>query len=505
MPFAGYKDFNACVQANKNKGDPKAYCGHIMHQVEGKTLRWTEIPLLHTIYKDANGTPHLAAYISSTRRDRDGDAFHEKVLHNWANTINAGKINLGMDHSESWKDTLGVWKNAEVRFNPTDSIHYLYAEARLENPSINKDVELLLHKADIGEQISLSIAANPPTAKSSSWYERSLDEEGNAVRTILQADLLKADLVGEPSNPDARFLGVVLKHNKEEGCDDACPVCFFNKRKESHIIKMEHGKHIEEEEEEKKKKEEKLSPEAELEKFIQQLKDSRKANVTIDLPTLVTGVLGTISKAPAAGESGTLPDAKIMASPGNSGTGPSGNAPQGVPAPSDSSATKNVESEPTKIMATPGISGSGGGSNTTQPVPAPANLSAVSNVEGEPTKINAGTTPGIKKTRSVFATRERLEELRKASQPKNESPGELLPLAGDNKEINVAISKIIAEQVKKQYSVEDLAKMAESGQLLKELDPNGLFVDAVKSMGRKPSNQPSIKKVKSIFLQKQGV
>lgn len=34
-PFAGYKDFDACVAANSDKGDPEAYCGKIKHQVEG--------------------------------------------------------------------------------------------------------------------------------------------------------------------------------------------------------------------------------------------------------------------------------------------------------------------------------------------------------------------------------------------------------------------------------------------------------------------------------------
>jgi hypothetical protein len=34
-PFAGYKDFAACVAANSDKNDPEAYCGKIKHQVEG--------------------------------------------------------------------------------------------------------------------------------------------------------------------------------------------------------------------------------------------------------------------------------------------------------------------------------------------------------------------------------------------------------------------------------------------------------------------------------------
>ena len=39
MPFAGYKNFADCVSKNRNKKNPQAYCGFIMHQVEGKTQK----------------------------------------------------------------------------------------------------------------------------------------------------------------------------------------------------------------------------------------------------------------------------------------------------------------------------------------------------------------------------------------------------------------------------------------------------------------------------------
>ncbi len=34
MPFAGYKDFDACVKANSDKDDPKAYCAEIKRRAE---------------------------------------------------------------------------------------------------------------------------------------------------------------------------------------------------------------------------------------------------------------------------------------------------------------------------------------------------------------------------------------------------------------------------------------------------------------------------------------
>lgn len=35
-PFAGYKDFEQCVNENKDKGNPQAYCGAIKHKVEDR-------------------------------------------------------------------------------------------------------------------------------------------------------------------------------------------------------------------------------------------------------------------------------------------------------------------------------------------------------------------------------------------------------------------------------------------------------------------------------------
>ena len=41
-PFAGYKDFDACVAANQDKSDPEAYCGSIKHKVEDKKASFEE-------------------------------------------------------------------------------------------------------------------------------------------------------------------------------------------------------------------------------------------------------------------------------------------------------------------------------------------------------------------------------------------------------------------------------------------------------------------------------
>ena len=37
-PFAGYEDFDACVAANSDKADPKAYCGTLQSEAEKAVL-----------------------------------------------------------------------------------------------------------------------------------------------------------------------------------------------------------------------------------------------------------------------------------------------------------------------------------------------------------------------------------------------------------------------------------------------------------------------------------
>jgi hypothetical protein len=43
-PFAGFKDFAACVAANKDKKDPEAYCAQIMRMVEGASSKAKSAP-----------------------------------------------------------------------------------------------------------------------------------------------------------------------------------------------------------------------------------------------------------------------------------------------------------------------------------------------------------------------------------------------------------------------------------------------------------------------------
>ena len=42
MPFGGYKNFADCIRKNSDKKNPNAYCGSIMHAIEGKDFKMEE-------------------------------------------------------------------------------------------------------------------------------------------------------------------------------------------------------------------------------------------------------------------------------------------------------------------------------------------------------------------------------------------------------------------------------------------------------------------------------
>ena len=547
MPFGGYSDFDDCKKKNKDKDNVDAYCGEIMHRVEDEKgnptgiYKWVEKPTLQKLYKDSNKKYHFAFYGSSTARDRDGDRFHLDVLKGWENQINTHKMNLGSDHGHGWKDSLGVLKHAEIRHNPNGGIDYLFVDAILEDPEINKDNALLIHKWELGEQISVSIAANPGETK---WYDIETDKEGRNTRVIKSAELLKIDVVGEPANPDARAIDIVLKHMKETNCGDDCIVCQFDKcveksqgisslvnensnknrmtalsKEDQDKLNKEHGckegerycadegKCMPAEKEEMKSK---LNPD--VEKFIEAVKaiattpapeaggDPNGSPPKGDLASIVQQALASMRTNPQMGQlQFNIPSAVEMATPGVSGT--SGAQPQTTGTPA---ATLQPPIPAIVVQASPGNSGAGPAPAGAQGVPATVILSNPAPMP--PAQVTAATEPVIEKVkekklpRSVMLNEDRLmeyvEKARKVVTPKHENPGEILPLTIDTSKLtgdikkhaeayNAEIIKTQAAQVKTIYTPTDLMEKSQKGELLAEMDENKTFSKVIQKVANK--------------------
>jgi HK97 family phage prohead protease len=149
--------------------------------------------------EDGHKYYYLKGYASDTSIDRDNDRMSPKALNSMKSAIENG-MNLFSNHEHGWKDTLGVISKAQQIGNG------LYMEVRLEDPQKNKDVDLLLHKLDIGEKLGLSIGGD--MVGSHTETDSSL---GKNVRVIEDVKLYEVSLVGLPSNPNAYVTGSVYK------------------------------------------------------------------------------------------------------------------------------------------------------------------------------------------------------------------------------------------------------------------------------------------------------
>ena len=86
-PFAGFRDFQDCVNQNRDKRNPDAYCGSIKHEVEDKAMRKT-IDSASYLHQSVRRALTLVAKGHDPNRERvfpteecpDGQHNHEKGM-----------------------------------------------------------------------------------------------------------------------------------------------------------------------------------------------------------------------------------------------------------------------------------------------------------------------------------------------------------------------------------------------------------------------------------------
>lgn len=137
---------------------------------------------------------YVDGYASDQSLDRDGDRMSSRAIGQMKNFIDEG-MNFYADHKHGLFDMLGVLTKAEERNG------HLWVESRLEDPELNPQTKLFLHKLDIGEKIGLSIGGD---LKKSHM-------DGN-VRVIDDVVLYEISAVGIPSNANAYMLGSIYKN-----------------------------------------------------------------------------------------------------------------------------------------------------------------------------------------------------------------------------------------------------------------------------------------------------
>lgn len=103
MPFAGYQNFAACIRANQDKKNPNAYCGSIMHAVEGKDFAVEEDTKLGN-YGETNYEQKVII-INPRMGDVVNTVIHEKLHAQFPD----------MPHEDIYKKSYEIESNMSVR------------------------------------------------------------------------------------------------------------------------------------------------------------------------------------------------------------------------------------------------------------------------------------------------------------------------------------------------------------------------------------------------------
>jgi HK97 family phage prohead protease len=142
---------------------------------------------------DANsGYYYLDGIASSTGVDRDTERMSEHALDSMVRSINAGQINLFMDHQHEWKNAIGLLESASKRDGR------VHAKIRLErSDSPMSPVKYLLDKLSSGINLGLSVGGS--VVKQHDEYDKAI---GRKVGVIDDVELYEVSVVGIPSNPD---------------------------------------------------------------------------------------------------------------------------------------------------------------------------------------------------------------------------------------------------------------------------------------------------------------
>lgn len=153
MPFGEYKDFKDCVEKNKDKKDPEAYCAKIKEQIEGSQYMddgeinvSAQMKIQVSASDDDNSFTIAAAKVGSKSFAADGTKyiFTEEALRSCAESWVGGKITLNHDIDDIGSIT-AAWYDEDTQL--------LMQKISCDNPETVKRVKA-------GEPTGVSIEAS---------------------------------------------------------------------------------------------------------------------------------------------------------------------------------------------------------------------------------------------------------------------------------------------------------------------------------------------------------
>ena len=141
----------------------------------------------------------ITGIASTTSVDRDDERMSTDALRSMAADINRLGVNLFGNHEHSWENTLGVVTAGTV------SGDQLSVRFRLDDPSTNPKIPMLLNKLARGIRLGLSVGGH--VTKTRKEYSKEL---GKNVKVIDDVRLYEISVVGIPSNPDCNIMATAV-------------------------------------------------------------------------------------------------------------------------------------------------------------------------------------------------------------------------------------------------------------------------------------------------------
>jgi HK97 family phage prohead protease len=202
MPFAGYDNFQDCVNKNRDKSDPKAYCGEIMKKVEGKSYSFnTDSIGIEQVNIKGEKKTYITGYISTKDRDLYDDIVTEKAMDNMLKQIQSKNIKLDFEHE--------AWREENPSINPVGKI----IEAKKDERGIFIKAELNAShsrfKEIVGSIKNGFLDAFSIAYKATDYVYKTID--GVKSRLLNGINLLNVALTGNPVNEHCKIAEVFTK------------------------------------------------------------------------------------------------------------------------------------------------------------------------------------------------------------------------------------------------------------------------------------------------------
>ncbi len=177
LPFGEYKDFAACEAANKNKGDPGAYCASIEHQITGK---WPAEKAAEPDNMDLVHDPKNLSNIMERLDNLDNMAARVTELEKCYQTMKGETMTETEDKKEEVEKCSDTEKKAEEVPKVPETVEKAVVPADPEVIS-KADVEGLISKAITEKFGTIEKSITELTASVDEIKKQKIEKGGNVV------------------------------------------------------------------------------------------------------------------------------------------------------------------------------------------------------------------------------------------------------------------------------------------------------------------------------------